>query len=105
MLLPRPCPGGARAGRQYLAPAPGPGRPKKGPGKTAAAARYTRVMKAMLAGGVLIVAAIGLQLRLRDHALSYDEETRNDLWAPAMESAMRARLNPALLASLGLGDL
>jgi hypothetical protein len=62
-------------------------------------------MKAMLAGGVLVVAAIGLQLRLRDRALSYDEETRDDLWAPAMESAMRARLSPALLSSLGLADL
>jgi hypothetical protein len=62
-------------------------------------------MKTILLGGALIVAAIVFQLRLPDHALAFDEETRDDLWAPAMESAMRARLSPDLLASLGLSEV
>jgi hypothetical protein len=62
-------------------------------------------MKTILLGGALILAAIVFQLRLHDRALSFDEETRDDLWAPAMESAMRARLSQELLASLGLAEL
>ena len=61
-------------------------------------------------GGVLllaalVLAAIAFQLHLHERALSFDEETRDDAWAPAMEAAMRRRLDPSLLASLGLAEV